>query len=261
MSPSACGPRAITAATLLRTASSWTRSMSRACSSSASAPSRPGLRQLASLPPRGTARLAWVPVCVCGAAPRESSSTSSSEPARPTLVAGGSRSTLPWVGRSQAVARVRRSKSRRPGACAVSSCSPSSRWRLARGSRRLPEAGGGGARGAPPLHETRGSGFLAPHDVSFPVEVERDRRHVEVRADLLGYPMLAPVLVLAAGSVEPEDHQIGIELSQRIGDRGDLVLCSDFSVGFQAAGVHVREDRPQPFVRGGECVISVVGQP
>ncbi len=56
-------------------------------------------------------------------------------------------------------------------------------------------------------------GFVAPHDVSFAVEVEHDRRHVEVRAHLLGYPVLTPVLVLATRNVEPEHDQISIESS------------------------------------------------
>jgi len=34
-----------------------------------------------------------------------------------------------------------------------------------------------------------------------------------VRAHLLGDPLLMPVLVLAAGRVEPENDQISIELS------------------------------------------------
>jgi len=56
-------------------------------------------------------------------------------------------------------------------------------------------------------------GFLALHDLPLAVEVEHHRRYVEVRAHLLGYPQLTPVLVLAAGGVESEHDQISIELS------------------------------------------------
>src|SRR3954447_1761285 len=54
--------------------------------------------------------------------------------------------------------------------------------------------------------------FLALHDVSFSIEVEHDRRHIEVRPDLLCHPVLSPVLVLGAGSVEPQHDQISVEL-------------------------------------------------
>ena len=103
--------------------------------------------------------------------------------------------------------------------------------------------------------------FLAPHDASFAIEVEHDSRHVEVRADLLGHPVLTPVLMLAAGSVEPEHDQISVELGQRIADRGDLVLGSHLAVRFQAARAHVGKHGPQPLVGGDERVVSVVGQP
>jgi len=56
------------------------------------------------------------------------------------------------------------------------------------------------------------SGVLAPYDLSFVVEVESDRRHVEVRADPLSNSVLVPALVLAAGGVEPEDDQVSIKV-------------------------------------------------
>jgi len=40
-----------------------------------------------------------------------------------------------------------------------------------------------------------------------------------MRTHLFGDSVLAPVLVCAAWSVEPENDQIGIKVSERIGDR------------------------------------------
>jgi hypothetical protein len=70
--------------------------------------------------------------------------------------------------------------------------------------------GGSSAEGRAAVAALR---FVALHDVSLAVEVEHDRRHVEMRPHLLGYPVFTPVLVLAAGSVEPEHDEISIELS------------------------------------------------
>ena len=60
-------------------------------------------------------------------------------------------------------------------------------------------------RGLQPL------GFLAPHDLPFAVEEEHHRRNAELRACALGQPVLTPVLVLAAGSVEPEHNEIRVK--------------------------------------------------
>lgn len=54
-------------------------------------------------------------------------------------------------------------------------------------------------------------GFLAPHDLPFAVEEEHHCRNAELRACALGQPVLTPVLVLAAGSVEPEHNEIRVK--------------------------------------------------
>lgn len=75
------------------------------------------------------------------------------------------------------------------------------------------------------------SGFYPSHDVAFIVEEERDRRDTEMRADALGDSVFVPILVGAAGNMEPEDDQISVEVSESIGDCDDLILIPDSPSG------------------------------
>ena len=92
------------------------------------------------------------------------------------------------------------------------------------------------------------------------VEVEHDARHAEARTHSLGDAVLTPVLLPAAGDVEPEHDEIGVEVHQGVGDRGDLVLVPDRALGRQATRVHVIEDRVQTLVRAHARAVDLAGQ-
>jgi len=117
--------------------------------------------------------------------------------------------------------------------------------------------------GARRAHDTTplSLGFLALDDLSFAVEVKHDRRHVKLRSHLLCDPALTPVLVIATGGMESKHDQISVELRERVGDRDDLILRPDLSLGRQALRVHVVEEGQQTFIGRHESVVPVVGQP
>ncbi len=78
-----------------------------------------------------------------------------------------------------------------------------------------------------------------------------------MRAHALGDSMFVPILLGAAGNMEPENDQISVEVSESIGDCDDLILIPDSPSGLEAVGIHVVKDLLQTLVGRYACAINV----